>query len=101
MPADRSLSVTGQYAYDRTYDERVRLSKGEELGSFKLGSTVVLIFEAPASFRFTVKPGDKLKMGQQLGVVDERPGQQEQADTELQQAQAQQQQQWQQEQKKQ
>ncbi|ORZ00341.1 phosphatidylserine decarboxylase-domain-containing protein [Syncephalastrum racemosum] len=40
---------------------------GEELGGFYLGSTVVLVFEAPNNFRFKVEAGQKIKMGQPLG----------------------------------
>lgn len=64
-----SFGGAGCYAYDRKYEEKVHLKKGDELGMFKLGSTIVLIFEAPADFKFTVGPGDKLKFGQAIGVV--------------------------------
>jgi phosphatidylserine decarboxylase len=51
----------GCYAYNSTYPgDGIRLAKGQELGRFNLGSTVVLIFEAPADFTFTVLPGDKV-----------------------------------------
>lgn len=35
--------------------------RGDEMAQFKLGSTVVLVFEAPASFEFTIQPGDKVR----------------------------------------
>ncbi|EEY23333.1 phosphatidylserine decarboxylase proenzyme [Verticillium alfalfae VaMs.102] len=59
------------------------LRKGEEMGGFKLGSTVVLVFEAPAEkgsgkgdvlkggWRWNVEKGQTLRMGQALGYVDE------------------------------
>ena len=39
------------------------------MGGFKLGSTVVLVFEAPESFEFNFKPGQKVKLGESLGRV--------------------------------
>lgn len=43
------------------------LVRGDEIGGFKLGSTIVLIFEAPGHFEFKVREGDHVKMGQALG----------------------------------
>ncbi|KAF9582465.1 phosphatidylserine decarboxylase 1 [Lunasporangiospora selenospora] len=45
------------------------LRVGEEMGGFKLGSTVVLVFEAPKSFKFTIEPGQTVRMGQALGEI--------------------------------
>lgn len=50
------------------------LSKGEEMGGFLLGSTVVLVWESP-EFTFDVEPGQKVKMGQRLGDLGENVGQ--------------------------
>ncbi|KAF8417110.1 phosphatidylserine decarboxylase-domain-containing protein [Tirmania nivea] len=50
--------------------------KGEEIGGFKLGSTVVLVFEAPGGesaeeggFQWECRRGGKVKVGERLGVV--------------------------------
>jgi len=66
------------------------LRRGEEMGGFQLGSTVVLVFEAPKGQRpsldegwmgehtkrkggwnWSVEKGQKVKMGESLGFVDE------------------------------
>ena len=39
---------------------------GDQIGMFKLGSTVVLIFEASTNMDWKVKQGDKVKVGQLL-----------------------------------
>ena len=44
------------------------LSKGDRLGWFSMGSSVVLVFEAPRDFRFVVEPGQRVLWGQPLGV---------------------------------
>ena len=34
-----------------------------------MGSTIVLVFEAPESFEFAVSPGQKVRVGNRLGDV--------------------------------
>lgn len=51
----------------KLYPQPIQLSPGADVGGFLLGSTVVLIFEAPASFRFEVAAGDTARVGQVLG----------------------------------
>lgn len=43
------------------------LKAGDEMGGFSLGSTIVLVFEAPEHFRFTCMEGQKIKVGESLG----------------------------------
>ncbi|KAI3792934.1 hypothetical protein L2E82_06827 [Cichorium intybus] len=50
----------------------VMLKKGDEVGAFNMGSTVVLVFQAPTAlkaseFRFCVERGDNIQMGKALG----------------------------------
>lgn len=49
------------------------LMKGEEMGGFELGSTVVLCFEAPDNFKFNCKVGDKIKLGEKIGTIMDDP----------------------------
>lgn len=59
--------------YEATYTNASRLlggyplSKGQDIGGFKLGSTVVLVFEAPDNFKFNLSVGQKVKVGQSIG----------------------------------
>ncbi|KAK5959345.1 phosphatidylserine decarboxylase 1 PWA37_003300 [Arxiozyma heterogenica] len=72
----RAKNVDPHICYEATYLNASKilggmpLTKGEEMGGFELGSTVVLCFEAPKNFKFNVNVGDKIKMGEKLGSLD-------------------------------
>ena len=65
--SDQALPRRGRNTADR--DLGMRLGKGQKLGTFKMGSTIVLVFEAPNDFEFCVTPGDSVLYGQPLGRV--------------------------------
>ncbi|KAI8739338.1 phosphatidylserine decarboxylase proenzyme [Biomphalaria glabrata] len=59
-----------EYTYfDKRFTTPVEVEKGDMFGEFNLGSTMVLIFEAPSGFVFKVKEGDKIKYGRPLGTA--------------------------------
>ncbi|MCK5881091.1 MAG: phosphatidylserine decarboxylase [Sinobacterium sp.] len=49
----------------------IELKKGDEMGRFKLGSTVILLFqEKTVGFTETLANGSALRMGEEIGVID-------------------------------
>lgn len=47
----------------------VALQKGAAVGEFNLGSTIVLLFEAPKDFRFSLQAGQRIRVGEGLGSL--------------------------------
>ncbi|KAI5953597.1 PSD1 [Candida jiufengensis] len=70
---NRKKKLRKNTVYEATYTNASRilggipLSKGQDIGGFKLGSTVVLVFEAPNNYKFDLKVGETVKVGQSLG----------------------------------
>lgn len=66
---------------ERVYEPEgvgLTLKKGDDVGAFNMGSTVVLVFEAPSlesmekgdpssEFKFSIRRGDRIRMGEALG----------------------------------
>eukprot|EP00474_Spongospora_subterranea_P010960 CRZ11418.1 hypothetical protein [Spongospora subterranea] len=66
--------ASGQPIAHRRRIGPMQIEKGQEIGRFMLGSTVVLVWEAPEQFTFNVIPGQKILMGQNIGsVIDDPP----------------------------
>ena len=57
----------GTILIDRLPNEYIK--KGEEVGHFRMGSSIVMVFEAPEEFEWTVKVGERIRVGQSLGRV--------------------------------
>ncbi|XP_049850974.1 phosphatidylserine decarboxylase proenzyme, mitochondrial-like [Schistocerca gregaria] len=45
--------------------------KGELASFFNMGSTVVLVFEAPDSWKWNINANDRIKLGQAIGSLDD------------------------------
>lgn len=60
----------------RRYEPGLAVARGEELGAFHLGSTVVILFEDAAPFHGAVKPEREIRLGDPLftGPDDELTG---------------------------
>ncbi|KFA64705.1 hypothetical protein S40285_05269 [Stachybotrys chlorohalonatus IBT 40285] len=73
--------VEATYAGSSAVLQGHALRRGDEMGGFQLGSTIVLVFEAPATqtgedngkkgWQWAVEKGQKIKMGQAIGRVIE------------------------------
>ncbi|XP_069684838.1 phosphatidylserine decarboxylase proenzyme, mitochondrial isoform X2 [Periplaneta americana] len=46
------------------HGEKVEMRKGQPFGEFRLGSTIVLLFEAPLDYKFRLKPGQRIQVGE-------------------------------------
>ncbi|HWJ03280.1 MAG TPA: archaetidylserine decarboxylase, partial [Verrucomicrobiae bacterium] len=65
---DETTNLPGGKLAMREYSPSPCLGKGEELGRFELGSTVILLFE-PGRVQFNVREGERVLMGQQIGEI--------------------------------
>lgn len=73
----RKKSLHPQTPEERLYEPEgvgLTLRKGDEIAVFNMGSTVVMVFQAPvkigdssSEFKFSIKCGDKIHVGEALG----------------------------------
>ena len=54
---------------EKKYVGKIPVKKGEEIGRFEIGSTVILLFEKSAVEFEGISRGMKIKMGEKIGVV--------------------------------
>lgn len=69
---DKSLETNHHKKKSPTKDDKflgtgITLNKGDPFGEFRMGSTIVLVFEAPPNYHFSLIPGQRIKMGESLG----------------------------------
>lgn len=65
---DETIQTNAKNSYQQWYDyTNVFLRKGDELGHFCMGSTIVMLFEKE-SFEVAVQEGQNVRFGQKLGV---------------------------------
>ncbi|EDV53923.1 phosphatidylserine decarboxylase proenzyme, mitochondrial [Drosophila erecta] len=63
------------YEYDELVLNKERteapkeFGKGDLVGQFNMGSTIVLLFEAPKNFKFDIIAGQKIRVGESLGHI--------------------------------
>ena len=61
----------GEYFDEPFHNENlsgIPMKRGDPFGEFNLGSTIVLIFEAPSDLKFHVPEGRKIRFGQRLAT---------------------------------
>ena len=50
----------------------VFLRKGEELGMFEMGSSIVLLFECPKEMEIVKREGDTVKYGERISHMNKQ-----------------------------
>ncbi|MGC3998513.1 MAG: archaetidylserine decarboxylase [Anaeromyxobacter sp.] len=67
-PSAPPTNLSGARARIRDYEAAIPVEKGQELGAFEMGSTVILLFEpGRVSLDARLVPGAKLRVGEAIG----------------------------------
>lgn len=72
LKTNRLRDITNHCGGDlswKKYSETIHLDAGGALGGFRLGSTVVLVFEAPDNFQWRISQWEPIRVGQPIGEV--------------------------------
>jgi phosphatidylserine decarboxylase len=66
---DSIVTHSGQGPKQHSYPRPIAIDKGEEIGMFEMGSTIILLFEkGRVTWDAALVPGAPLRMGQRIGV---------------------------------
>ena len=59
------------FRLEKSDENGIQKIRGDYFGELNLGSTIVLVFEAPKNFNFTIKQNQKVKVDQPIGLLSE------------------------------
>ncbi|XP_017046911.1 phosphatidylserine decarboxylase proenzyme, mitochondrial [Drosophila ficusphila] len=65
----RSTYEYDELVLDKEPKTAPKFDKGDLVGQFNMGSTIVLLFEAPKNFKFDIVAGQKIRVGESLGHI--------------------------------
>lgn len=68
-PSLQTNTKGNRYRIDEAVFEDTQLKRGEMFGQFNMGSTIILLFEAPKEFSFDLTPGQKVTVGQAVSLT--------------------------------
>ncbi|KAK5577812.1 hypothetical protein RB653_002760 [Dictyostelium firmibasis] len=79
MDFDKDLSTNDQSHtyhqndfFKKQYPSTIKSTRGSELAFFRMGSTVIMVFEVPENkqFNFNINPGQHVKLGESMGKLN-------------------------------
>jgi phosphatidylserine decarboxylase len=69
LTAIGACGIGGVEVQDDVMEGSASVDRGHSLGGFRMGSAIVLVFEAPQEFEFTAQAGQSVRAGQALGLL--------------------------------